>query len=266
MGKKEPTFWVFSNKPAGSYQGNIWDHGTTIRTKRHYFREDEKNRRKVKPSDVGILRIFGAGYIGRFEVGKWNGGDVWKKGRRTLKIGYFKMKKLTIWKRELPQQLIIRDLSNKDVRSRLIRIASEDALKIDTAQRVYERLGFGSADGEVILLEKGLEEAIKPNLPQLGLKPANKDIAQQFSMGPGAGRSDLICEDANGNLVVLELKRDRSSSEVIGQVMTYVGYLRENVAKKGQKVHGWVIVGDYDENLRLAASAAGIRLLTVRLP
>ena len=52
---KEPNYWVFSNKPAGTYGGNVGVHGTTVRTKRYFFRENEKNRRKVKPGDVGIL-------------------------------------------------------------------------------------------------------------------------------------------------------------------------------------------------------------------
>ncbi len=65
---------------------------------------------------------------------------------------------------------------------------------------------------------------------------------------------------------MLELKRGRSSDEVIGQILRYVGYVRENVARKGQQVHGWVVTGDYNESLRLAASAAGIRLMRVRLP
>jgi len=187
MPKRKPNCWVFSNKPAGTYQGNIWDHGTTLKSKRYYFREDERNRHRVKLGDTVILRTFGIAYVGRFEVGEWHAG-------RKLKVGYFSMKRVVLWKRELPQALIIRDLSNRDVRSRIVRIADEDAFRIEAAQRVYERLGFGVADGEVILLEKGLEEAIKPNLAQLGLKLAGEDICQQFSMGPGVGRSDLICE------------------------------------------------------------------------
>lgn len=118
----------------------------------------------------------------------------------------------------------------------------------------------------MIVLKRGLEEAIKPNLPALGLRLASEDIAQQFSMGPGVGKSDLICEDEKGDLVVLELKRGRSSDEVIGQVLRYVGFVRENVARKGQEVHGWMITGDYDESLRLAATAARVRLMRVRLP
>ena len=139
-------------------------------------------------------------------------------------------------------------------------------MKIETAQRVYERLGFGSTETDVIILEKGLEEAIKPNLPRLGLKLAEGAIQQQFFMGVGVGRSDLICEDEKGGLVVLEIKRGRSSDEAIGQVLRYVEFVRENIADEGQQVHGWVVTGSYDEGLRLAAKAAGVRLLTVRFP
>ncbi len=201
MPKVEPKYWVFSNKPAGSRAlRTIWDHETTLKTKRYYFKENERSRRKVKAGDTAILRTFGVGYIGRFEVGEWRPAEDWKTsdGHRQ-KVGFFEMKRVDLWKRELPQQLILRELSGRDVRSRLIGITAEDALKIETARRLYERLGFASADGEVIVLEKGLEEAIKPNLPALDLKLASEDIRQQFSMGPGVGRSDLICEDEKGD-------------------------------------------------------------------
>jgi len=72
-------------------------------------------------------------------------------------------------------------------------------------------------------------------------------------MGVGVGRSDLICLDERGDLVVLELKRGIGSDEAIGQLLRYMGFVRENVA------------GDYDEHLRLAALAAGIKIVTVRL-
>ncbi len=110
-----------------------------------------------------------------------------------------------------------------------------------------------------------MEEAIKPNLKKLGLKLASKDIQQQFSMGVGVGRSDLICTNENGDLVVIELKRGMTSDETIGQVLRYIGWIRENIAKEGQKVRGCIVAGDYDEQLRLAAFAAQIRLVLVRL-
>ena len=179
--------------------------------------------------------------------------------------GGFAIDNLELWPRPIPQSLIIRDLSNQDIRSRIVKITRDDAISIEATRRAYERLGFGSADGEVLVLESGIEEAIKPNLPRLGLRLANDMIRQQFSMGPGVGRSDLICEDRQGNLVVIELKRGMASDQAIGQVLRYVGYVRENIESTDQEVSGWIIAGDYDEHLRLAALAAGIRVLVVRL-
>jgi hypothetical protein len=262
----ETGHWVFSNKPAGSYGDRVWDHATTLRTKQFYFRLDQQNRRKVRLGDMAILRIFGVGYVGRFEVGEWHNGPGPGEEQNRHQHGYFEMHRVKLWDRHVPQPLVLSELSSKDVRGRLAKISAEDALKIEIAQRIYERLGFGSTERDVIILEKGLEEAIKPNLPRLGLKLGSDAIRQQFSMGVGVGRSDLICEDGCGNLIVLELKRGRSSAEVIGQVLRYVEFVRENIARVGQQVHGWVVTGSYDEGLRLAAKAAGIRLLTVRLP
>jgi len=160
-------------------------------------------------------------------------------------------------------QLVLVDANDPNGR---VRINRDDAIAIEATRRAYERLGFGSADGEILLLESGIEEAIKPNLQRLGLRLASDTIQQQFSMGPGVGRSDLICEDKNGSLIVIELKRGMTSDQAVGQVLRYVGYVKENIASADQQVSGWIIAGDYDEQLRLAASAGGIRVLLVRLP
>jgi RecB family endonuclease NucS len=175
------------------------------------------------------------------------------------------MTDMIIWSRPLPQGLIIRDLSNQNHRHRIARINHEDAIMLETAQQVYARLGFGNADGEFVILERGLEEAIKPNLDILGYKLAGDPLQQQFDMGVGIGRSDLICTDKDGDLIVLELKRGMASDQAIGQVLTYIGWMKENIAEPGQEVKGCILAGDYDERLRLAAAAAGIRLVLVRL-
>lgn len=264
--EKLPNHWIFSNKPEGAYKGNIWDMSTILRKKQYSIKERENNRSKVKPGDIVYLRIYGDCYHGRFIVGgKWKALPQSKQEWQNTVVGVFPMKDVELWPRTLPQSLIMRDLSNQNHRCRIVRVTRDDAIIIETARRVYERLGFGDAGGQIVILEKGLEEAIKPNLKKLGLKLASKDIQQQFPMGVGVGRSDLICTNENGDLVVIELKRGMTSDETIGQVLRYVGWIKENIAEEGQKVHGWIVAGDYDEQLRLAASAAQIRLLLVRL-
>jgi len=263
--KHQSKLWIFSNNSEGTYEGQEWDLNFTFQKHGYYFLEKEPSRTKVAEGDIVYLRVFGDSYIGKCRIaGPWKPDPDGPKKYET-KTGFFPIDELIRWKRPLPQSLIIRDLSTADVRHRIIPIESADGIKIETAQRVYERLGFGGADGQIVVLEKGIEEAIKPNLASLGLKLADDSIQQQFAMGPGVGRSDLICTDRSGDLVVIELKRGMASDEAIGQVLRYIGYVRENIASPTQKVHGWIVAGDYDEHLRLSASAADIKILMVRL-
>jgi hypothetical protein len=240
---------------------------TILQTKQYSIKESENNRNRVKSDDIVYMRTYGHAIIGRFVIA-----DDWKKlpadqqRWKAWKVmaGVFPMEDIEIWSRPLPQVLIMNDLSNQNRRRRIVKITREDGIMIETAQRVYARLGFGDGDDNILILEKGLEEAIKPNLKKLGLKLASKRIQEQFDMGIGVGRSDLVCFDEKGDIVVVELKRGMTSDEAIGQVFRYVGWIRENIAEKGQEVHGCVVVGDYDEHLRLAASAANVRLVLVR--
>ncbi len=264
--EKRQSYWVFSNRPEGAYDGNVWDLSTILRTKRYSIKSTEANRAHVKPGDIVYMRVYGDCYHGRFVVGgEWKPEPKGKQKWPGKVVGTFPMKDTEVWTRPVPQSLVMRDLSNQNYRRRIVNITREDGVIVETARRVYERLGFGGADGEIVILEEGLEEAIKPNLKKLGLKLAEKRIQQQFSMGPGVGRSDLICKNEVGDLVVIELKRGKTSDETIGQVLRYVQWVRENIAESGQGVQGWIVAGDYDEHLRLAASAAQVRLLLVRL-
>ncbi len=44
---------------------------------------------------------------------------------------------------------------------------------------------------------------------------------------PGVGRLDLLCIDAAGKLVVVELKRDRSAREAVAQALDYASWLND---------------------------------------
>lgn len=73
---------------------------------------------------------------------------------------------------------------------------------------------------------------------------------------PRVGRIDLLVIDNETNeLVVVELKRDKSSDEVVGQLCRYLGWVRQNLAEAQQDVKGIICVHESSEQLRMAASA-----------
>ena len=69
------------------------------------------------------------------------------------------------------------------------------------------------------------------------------------------GRLDLLCEDKEGALVVVELKRFKAGSSIIDQIQRYMGWVMEHRAKEGQKVRGIIVVGTKDTALEYAARA-----------
>jgi RecB family endonuclease NucS len=70
------------------------------------------------------------------------------------------------------------------------------------------------------------------------------------------GRLDLLARDVDSDeLVVIELKRSKTSDQVVGQAARYIGWVRQHLATPGQTVSGIVIAGEFDDRLRYAASA-----------
>lgn len=74
---------------------------------------------------------------------------------------------------------------------------------------------------------------------------------RQFPAGPWS--IDFVCVDKrNGDLVVIELKRGQSSDSTVGQILRYIEWVKENIAKTNQDVRGIIIARKVDESLRYA--------------
>jgi hypothetical protein len=152
-GDKAPSFWLFSNKPEGAYGGNVWDMGTILKREQYSLKQTEPNRKHVKPGDTVYMRIYGQSFIGKFVIGaEWKALPASKQKWPRVVARTFQMKDVKLWSRPVPQNLIIGDLSTKNHRRRVVRLMPHDARMIETAQRVYTRLGFGGADGQRALL------------------------------------------------------------------------------------------------------------------
>lgn len=74
-------------------------------------------------------------------------------------------------------------------------------------------------------------------------------VSQQFrtSIGP----IDILAKDkATNNYVVIELKRNQTSDDTVGQILRYMGWVSENM--NDHQVKGIIIAGKYDEKLHYA--------------
>lgn len=63
------------------------------------------------------------------------------------------------------------------------------------------------------------------------------------------GRIDLLLKDNSGAYVVVELKRRRTGDQVVGQILRYIGWVKDNLSPN---VRGIIIVGEPYERLDYA--------------
>jgi restriction system protein len=52
--------------------------------------------------------------------------------------------------------------------------------------------------------------------------------------------------------LVIELKKGRESDKVVGQILRYMGWVRDNLCREGEDVKGLIIYKDVDERLAYA--------------
>ena len=106
-------------------------------------------------------------------------------------------------------------------------------------------------------LERQLEDFLASNLGMIeeGLKLYRDEEGREGRQYPtDVGEIDLLCERRNRELLVVELKRGRSSDVVVGQISRYIGWVKHNIAK-GRIVKGLILTYENDERLRYAVAA-----------
>ena len=94
--------------------------------------------------------------------------------------------------------------------------------------------------------EKSLETMLanRPDLLESGLT-----LFQRQCRIP-VGIIDLLFVDRERNYVVVEIKRPAADyREVVGQITTYMGWVRKNIAGPSQTVRGIIVVGKPNERL-----------------
>tara|TARA_B100000579_G_scaffold181083_1_gene147545 strand:- start:92 stop:1006 length:915 start_codon:yes stop_codon:yes gene_type:complete len=105
-------------------------------------------------------------------------------------------------------------------------------------------------------MEKQLEDFIISNWEntEFGMKYdlIHEDgvlVSQQYPTS--IGKIDILAKDKKTkNYVVIELKKNQTSDDTIGQLSRYMGWVKEH--KKDDAVKGIIVAGKFDEKLRYA--------------
>ncbi|MDQ0286992.1 hypothetical protein J2Z49_002109 [Desulfofundulus luciae] len=110
-------------------------------------------------------------------------------------------------------------------------------------------------DEAVISLEKDLEEYIVRNLEQIeeGLQLYSEDSISGRQYRTDVGRIDILAVDKEGGYLVIELKAGKASHSAAGQVLSYISWVRRNIAGS-KNVRGIIIAEDFDRKLKYAVS------------
>lgn len=118
-------------------------------------------------------------------------------------------------------------------------------------------------------LEKDLQRYLADNLQLIepGLTLFQDEDISGFEYPAGGGRRiDILAKDRAGHFVVLELKVEKGYDRVVGQVLRYVNWVRNELAEPGQRVRGIIVCRTMSQDLVLAcASVPDVELFEYRL-
>jgi restriction system protein len=113
-------------------------------------------------------------------------------------------------------------------------------------------------DPVAFAMEKHLEAFLVANWNQTALSKEfaiyeedGEPVGQQFATDAGPIDVLAISKDKK-RLLVVELKRGRASDVVVGQVLRYMGFVKEEIAEADQSVEGVIIALEDDQKLRWA--------------
>lgn len=116
-----------------------------------------------------------------------------------------------------------------------------------------------------LFLEEDWHKWLFNNLKQNGLAALGFGKMTLFDVGKQeqrngkynttiVGEIEILLTTEGGDFVVLELKRS-GDDETVGQICRYVGWVKETLATKGQRVHGVILAARISSRLRYAIKA-----------
>jgi restriction system protein len=129
-----------------------------------------------------------------------------------------------------------------------------------TAKPVIVSTDSTVEDPSMFAMEKHLEDFLVKNWSQSELgqdfdiyEEEGETVGQQYETDTGPLDILAISKDKT-KLLVVELKRGRASDVVVGQILRYMGYVKDELAEENQEVVGIIIALEDDQRIRRALS------------
>ncbi len=117
-------------------------------------------------------------------------------------------------------------------------------------------------DPSTFALEKHLEDFLVANWSRTDFGKSHdifeqdgEKVGQQYPTDTGPIDILAISKDKK-ELLVVELKKGRASDVVVGQLLRYMGFAKQELAEKDQRVRGVIIALEDDQRLRRALAAS----------
>lgn len=118
----------------------------------------------------------------------------------------------------------------------------------------------GVEDPVAFAMERHLEDFLVANWAQTEFgrefevyTEDGEQVGQQYPSDTGPIDILAVGKDRK-RLLVVELKKGRASDVVVGQILRYMGYVKDALAEEGQTVEGAIVALEDDQRLRRAIS------------
>lgn len=126
----------------------------------------------------------------------------------------------------------------------------------DDGRAAPEKESAPAAGSAEFAYESDLRNYLSKNLAliEAGLMLYHDEGINGIEFPVGGRFIDILAVDANGALVVIELKVSRGYDRVVGQLMRYMAWIQKNQAEPNQPVRGIIVAREINEDLLLACS------------
>ena len=138
-------------------------------------------------------------------------------------------------------------------------IADELKFPFECVRSLKSHVTMGTYDKEVIdesvdyeislSMERDLQTFLLSDLNQIEKGLRLFEGGKEFQID--VGRIDILAQAKNNDFVVIELKAGKAKDDALGQILGYMGFINEKIAK-GKKVRGYIIANDFEERLKYA--------------